>query len=145
MCVFFDNLKVNQSQDYTTRLLAEKFLARLIQLEKRGYYFHSYIIITLNCPITKKRLSIPTRGSKCKHVECFDLKGYIFLNYQTKTPDWLCPICNVKAMPNQLVVDTYIALILIRCNEEKIQFNEHLKWSICFNDIQYIDADVNNT
>ena len=129
----------------TTRILAQKFLVRMVQLEKRDYYFHTHIIMSLLCPITQKRLVIPTRGSKCNHVECFDLKGYIFQNYQAKSPEWLCPICKSKSAPEQLVVDTYIALILISCVDDNIEFNENLKWSVCFSDIQFIDSESNSS
>ena len=46
-------------------------------------------------PISKSDLiKNPSRGWKCNHLECFDLK--IFLEMQKKTRRFCCPICNKK-------------------------------------------------
>jgi len=52
----------------------------------------------MKCPITYKRISLPARGSECKHVQCFDLESYLQLNSERGA--WRCPVCKyvVKIM-----------------------------------------------
>lgn len=127
--------------DLTSKILIRTFEKRRAELEKRDFYFHKFILVSLKCPQSKRRPDIPARGSKCEHVECFDLREYLCSSFNNHSKKWMCPICANKVKPNQIVVDSFIGLILASCNEDTIQFNENLEWSSCFSDIQYIDAD----
>ena len=49
------------------------------------------IKISLKCPITFKRITLPARGHECKHVQCFDLESYLQLNCERGA--WRCPVC----------------------------------------------------
>jgi hypothetical protein len=35
------------------------------------------LFLSCLCPLTRRRLQIPARASTCKHVDCFDLMGYL--------------------------------------------------------------------
>jgi hypothetical protein len=48
-------------------------------------------IITDECPLGKKQIVVPGRGSECQHCQCFDLST--FIKYGQSTGDWKCPIC----------------------------------------------------
>lgn len=46
--------------------------------------------VSLKCPITQRRITIPARGRDCKHIQCFDLESYLKLNVDKGT--WKCPV-----------------------------------------------------
>lgn len=49
------------------------------------------IKVSLKCPMTFKRIVLPTRGTDCKHLQCFDLETYLQVNSERGT--WRCPVC----------------------------------------------------
>ncbi|XP_035703337.1 zinc finger MIZ domain-containing protein 2 isoform X3 [Folsomia candida] len=68
------------------------------------------IKVSLKCPITYKRITLPARGHDCRHVQCFDLESYLQLNCERGA--WRCPVCNKPANLEGLEVDQYIWSIL---------------------------------
>lgn len=66
-------------------------------------YAASSLLIKLICPISRKRVEIAVRSSKCTHSECFDAESYLSLN--SLSPKFVCPICNKPAPVDQLVLD----------------------------------------
>lgn len=68
------------------------------------------IKVSLRCPISFRRMTLPARGSECKHIPCFDLQTYLELN--AERGQWRCPICNKSAILEGLEVDQYIWGIL---------------------------------
>ena len=68
------------------------------------------IKVSLKCPISFKRISLPARGSDCKHIPCFDLETYLEMNADRGL--WRCPICNKPALLEGLEIDQYIWGIL---------------------------------
>jgi len=60
-------------------------------------------VMSLKCPLSYMRLSLPCRGMGCKHVQCFDATSYLQL--QEQGPQWLCPVCSNPARFEQLAVD----------------------------------------
>lgn len=47
--------------------------------------------VSLKCPITFKRISLPARGHECRHLTCFDLESYLQMNCERG--NWRCPLC----------------------------------------------------
>lgn len=47
--------------------------------------------VSLKCPITCKKITLPARGHECKHIQCFDLESYLQLNCERGS--WRCPVC----------------------------------------------------
>lgn len=47
--------------------------------------------VSMKCPITFKRITLPARGHDCKHIQCFDLESYLQLNCERGS--WRCPVC----------------------------------------------------
>uniref|UniRef100_A0A1L8DIB2 Putative zn-finger transcription factor n=1 Tax=Nyssomyia neivai TaxID=330878 RepID=A0A1L8DIB2_9DIPT len=66
--------------------------------------------VTLKCPITFKKISLPARGQECRHLACFDLESYLQINCERG--NWRCPICNKSALTETLEVDQYMWAIL---------------------------------
>jgi E3 SUMO-protein ligase PIAS1 len=60
-------------------------------------------VVSLKCPLSYMRLSVPCRGISCRHISCFDAVSYLQL--QEQGPQWLCPICNKPAPFDQLAID----------------------------------------
>ncbi|XP_065568477.1 zinc finger MIZ domain-containing protein 1-like isoform X2 [Artemia franciscana] len=68
------------------------------------------IKVSLKCPITFKRISLPARGHECKHIQCFDLESYLQMNCDRGS--WKCPVCNKTALLEGLEIDQYVWGIL---------------------------------
>lgn len=71
--------------------------------------------ISLNCPITYRRIKTPVKGQLCKHYQCFDLSNYVELN--SKRPSWRCPHCNQSVCFTDLRVDQRMAKVLLEVGE----------------------------
>ncbi|CAK7213637.1 E3 SUMO-protein ligase pli1 [Sporothrix curviconia] len=74
------------------------------------------LVLSLKCPLTYMRLSLPVRATTCKHIQCFDATSYLQL--QEQGPQWLCPICSNAAPYEALAVDEYVKDILESTSSE---------------------------
>ena len=52
----------------------------------------------------------PARPSTCKHLQCFD--AMLFLQMNERKPTWNCPVCDTKALYDNLYIDGYFMDIL---------------------------------
>ncbi|XP_049274967.1 E3 SUMO-protein ligase PIAS1 isoform X3 [Rhipicephalus sanguineus] len=59
--------------------------------------------VSITCPLSKKRMSVPCRALGCEHVHCFDAPSYLQVN--EAQPTWMCPVCGRRAEFSSLVVD----------------------------------------
>ncbi|GAB2273819.1 hypothetical protein Dimus_008593 [Dionaea muscipula] len=66
--------------------------------------------ISLNCPISCKRIKTPVKGHMCRHHQCFDLSNYLEIN--SRRPSWRCPCCNQSACYPEIRVDQSMFKIL---------------------------------
>lgn len=48
--------------------------------------------VSLRCPLSTGRLTVPVKGIDCKHLQCFDLA--MFLAYARRSRQFACPVCN---------------------------------------------------
>ncbi|KAN0030670.1 hypothetical protein ACTA71_009311 [Dictyostelium dimigraforme] len=48
--------------------------------------------ISINCPISKKIISLPAKFKKCQHIQCFDYRSFLLRALVIR--NWNCPICN---------------------------------------------------
>ena len=56
---------------------------------------------------------IPCRGSSCKHLQCFDLSSFVFVNEKFKhQSQYICPICSKACSSAKLYIDPIMACIL---------------------------------
>ncbi|XP_039301596.1 zinc finger MIZ domain-containing protein 1-like, partial [Nilaparvata lugens] len=74
--------------------------------------------VSLKCPITFKKITLPARGHDCKHIQCFDLESYLQLNCERGS--WRCPVCNKPAQLEGLEVDQYMWGILNTLNSSDV-------------------------
>ncbi|RWS17762.1 zinc finger MIZ domain-containing protein 1-like protein [Dinothrombium tinctorium] len=87
------------------------------------------IKVSLKCPITFRRITLPARGSDCKHIQCFDLESYLIMNAERGT--WRCPCCPKSAVLEGLEVDQYmwgIITSLTNCDVEEVTIDASASW-----------------
>ena len=70
--------------------------------------------ITVNdfCDIHFTQLTVPVRGARCLHLQCFDAASYVA--FQRSDVRFRCPVCSQTASPEELVVDAYFEDLLHR-------------------------------
>lgn len=83
--------------------------------------------ISLICPLSKARISVPCRARSCKHLECFDAARYLQVNEQR--PRWVCPVCGQRATYASLIIDQLFANILEKSTGDFVVFNEDGSWT----------------
>lgn len=90
------------------------------------------IKVSLKCPISFLKMTLPARGAECKHIPCFDLETYLALN--AERAQWKCPICSRPALLETLEVDQYIWGI---CNAlsnqpevDEVTMDPTAKWTV---------------
>lgn len=72
--------------------------------------------MSLKCPLSYVRISIPSRSIKCVHPQCFDASSWFSMMEQTTT--WLCPVCEKTLNVEDLIVDGYFDSILQATDED---------------------------
>lgn len=90
------------------------------------------IKVSLKCPISFRRMTLPARGAECRHIPCFDLETYLIMN--AERAQWKCPICTRPALLETLEVDQYIWGI---CNAlsnqpgvDEVTMDAKAKWTV---------------
>ncbi|CAA0838789.1 RING/U-box superfamily protein [Striga hermonthica] len=66
--------------------------------------------ISLNCPISFKKIKTPVKGHSCKHIQCFDFDNYVDIN--SRRPSWRCPHCNQHVSFTDIRIDQKMFKIL---------------------------------
>nr|XP_016457245.1 PREDICTED: E4 SUMO-protein ligase PIAL2-like isoform X2 [Nicotiana tabacum] len=72
--------------------------------------------ISLNCPISFKRIKTPVKGHSCKHLQCFDFDNYVDIN--SRRPSWRCPHCNQHVCFTDIRIDQDMDKVLIEVGED---------------------------
>ncbi|KAG9445502.1 hypothetical protein H6P81_011630 [Aristolochia fimbriata] len=74
--------------------------------------------ISLNCPISFKRIKTPVKGQLCRHHQCFDYGNFLEIN--SRKPSWRCPHCNQPVSCCDLRIDQNMAKILQEVREQVV-------------------------
>ena len=85
---------------------------------------------SLLCPLGKMRMSLPCRGTKCAHIQCFDAPVYLEMN--SKRESWKCPVCNMSLPYEMLVVDRLFSNILDSPTSQRVsqvRFDASGRWT----------------
>ena len=72
--------------------------------------------VSLRCPLSICRISVPIRGTECLHPQCVDLRT--FLSFSHKTGIWQCPVCLKPLKFNQIVIDNEMKDILDKTDDD---------------------------
>ncbi|EAS37223.2 SUMO ligase SizA [Coccidioides immitis RS] len=67
-------------------------------------------VMSLKCPLSTLRITVPCRTVLCTHNQCFDATS--FLQLQEQAPTWTCPVCNKSTSFEGLQIDQYVDNIL---------------------------------
>ncbi|XP_073130051.1 uncharacterized protein [Henckelia pumila] len=86
--------------------------------------------ISLNCPISFKRIKTPVKGYSCKHIQCFDFGNYVDIN--SRVPSWRCPHCNQYVCFTDLRIDRKMVKILeeVGANDTEVIFASDGSWNV---------------
>ncbi|XXG42224.1 hypothetical protein AAC387_Pa01g2550 [Persea americana] len=86
--------------------------------------------ITLNCPISYKRINTPVKGHLCRHHQCFDFNNFLKIN--SRKPSWRCPHCNQSVCFTDLRIDQNMVKILkeVGDNVADVLISEDGSWKV---------------
>lgn len=88
-------------------------------------------VLSLKCPLSYCRITVPVRSMYCDHIECFDASSFLLLQQQATT--WTCPICNKALQYSALAVDDYLLEILRKTaayDIDEIEIAEDGQWKM---------------
>jgi len=75
-------------------------------------------------------MKLPARSMKCNHLQSFDLRGLFLLN--KIKPTWRCPVCNIRILVDELVLDSFLLDIIntpsFPENDFQIMLHENGNW-----------------
>ncbi|KAL8618667.1 hypothetical protein ACOMHN_048843 [Nucella lapillus] len=112
----------NRHPDHTRALIKEK-----LAHDPDSEVATTSLKVSLNCPLGKMRMTLPSRSSTCTHLQCFDASTFLMMN--EKKPTWICPVCDKPAPFEKLIIDGYFMEIFRQSPESnEIVFNEDGNW-----------------
>ncbi|BAM39974.1 uncharacterized protein TOT_020000241 [Theileria orientalis strain Shintoku] len=89
--------------------------------------------LDFSCPVTLDKIEVPTRGKFCRHIQCYDLSGYLKVMERTSAFNmrWRCPECQLIVKPHDLVVDTFVEKLMKDLpNANTIELDKELNYRI---------------
>ncbi|CAK7265023.1 E3 SUMO-protein ligase pli1 [Sporothrix epigloea] len=110
ICKTFSAATLASKIEKRSRITKESVIREVTKQAQDPDIVATSLVLSLKCPLTYMRLSLPVRASTCKHIQCFDATSYLQL--QEQGPQWLCPICSKSAPYEALAVDEYVKDIL---------------------------------
>ncbi|KAL0290724.1 UNVERIFIED_CONTAM: E4 SUMO-protein ligase PIAL2, partial [Sesamum calycinum] len=101
--------------------------------------------ISLNCPISFRRIKTPVKGHSCKHIQCFDFDNYVDIN--SRRPSWRCPHCNQHVCFTDIRVDQQMILKEAGPNVSNIVVSSDGSWNAVMEEdtVQNPDDETFNT
>ncbi|XP_063225083.1 E3 SUMO-protein ligase PIAS3-like isoform X1 [Bacillus rossius redtenbacheri] len=91
--------------DYTKGIIKDK-----LNEDQEGEIATTSLRVSLMCPLMKTRMIFPCRATTCNHLQCFDAKAY--LNMNERKPTWMCPVCSMPCLFDNLMLDGYFQDVL---------------------------------
>lgn len=85
--------------------------------------------VSLKCPLSQCRISLPCKPSTCSHLQCFDLA--FFLKMNERKPTWECPVCRGPAQFSTLEINGLFVKILAEAptNAVDVEFDDSANWT----------------
>ncbi|KAJ3427568.1 tonalli isoform b [Anaeramoeba flamelloides] len=75
------------------------------------------ISISLICPLGRKRITIPSKGINCGHIQCFDLE--CFLRFAIENQNFNCPFCEKVLKVEDLIIDGLLQNIILKTKKQR--------------------------
>ncbi|KAI3691812.1 hypothetical protein L6452_31614 [Arctium lappa] len=82
--------------------------------------------ISLNCPISFRRIKTPVKGQLCKHLQCFDFDNYLGMN--SRRPLWRCPHCSQSVCFDDIRIDQNMVLKEVGANVSHVKISADGLW-----------------
>jgi len=101
--------KIKSHTPIRTSMTKFNITNRFMKVNPFKPFILSYLV-SLNCPLSKTKMFLPGKSTKCVHLQCFDLIRFITNNERKST--WRCPVCNNPCLYKDLAVDLYFANII---------------------------------
>lgn len=118
-----ERLKVEKLDVAQGQKLVASFLSDTADLETET------LRLSLLCPLTHLKPAIPVRGTRCSHLQCFDLQSFVMLQETPKVNRWKCPIC--KEHCAHLIRDLYLENILqVSGDSDMVEFNQKAQYRL---------------
>jgi len=77
--------------------------------------------VSIQCPLSKMRISTPCRPTTCSHVQVFDAMMFLQMNERKAT--WVCPVCDGNAHFDVLALDGYFQQVVEEANPDVTDIN----------------------
>ncbi|XP_077499394.1 E3 SUMO-protein ligase PIAS1-like [Amblyomma americanum] len=109
--------------------------------------------VSLLCPLTKTKMRVPSRGVRCRHVQCFDALAYLDVNESTLQPSWKCPVCGGQVFARDIRVDLFTLdvvgkvdndcnAVVLECDGSWQPMSSDAKHSVIVIDDSFVEADT---
>lgn len=95
----------------------KRIIDRSINLDPDVMVVNSQMVIDLRDPFSAQLFEIPTRGTSCRHNQCFDRDIFLETRHSRNANEpcvadvFQCPICGSDARPQNLVIDAFFVQI----------------------------------
>jgi len=77
-----NTLKSNVTRDAIDGIMCQSNVCQLKLLE-----------VSLQCPLSKSKIMVPIKTTKCQHLGCFDAKTFLsIMAIKKKSKCWKCPV-----------------------------------------------------
>lgn len=118
------HLYLDENVSYVHQRADTKHLVRSHFGGSSGHVVVQALQVSLVCPLSRMRMSVPCRGVRCCHVQCFDAYTYLSLNKSTPKRSWFCPVCDLKLPVEDMRVDLLTLDILgaaqVHCDDVRL-------------------------
>ncbi|KAK8787186.1 hypothetical protein V5799_023039 [Amblyomma americanum] len=86
--------------------------------------------VSLRCPLKESKMTVPCRGVRCRHAQCFDAYAYLTVNECTLNPHWRCPVCRDLVLVQDIRVDLFTLDILNKadCHCDLVMLHGEGNW-----------------
>jgi len=86
--------------------------------------------LSLKCPLSLAKITVPGRGRRCTHLQCFDLLSYVGMNKKGSVNRWRCGVCNSVLRPADLIRDQWMEDMIRRApfGTVDIKINQDGTW-----------------
>ncbi|KAH6931335.1 hypothetical protein HPB50_023558 [Hyalomma asiaticum] len=114
-----------QSVALTTAMIKKKVKRRASSDDIAVTRLH----VSLRCPLSRTRMTVPCRARSCNHLDCFD--AYSYLQVNERRPAWMCPVCGKRAAFSSLVIDQMFEHIVANTpgDCDGVVFHEDGSWT----------------
>lgn len=103
-----------------------------------------YLLFGLVCLVILFIFAFSFSATTCLHLQCFDAALYLEMNEMKQT--FICPVCDKKALYENLVIDEYFQQVLnsssLSADDHDIELKKDGSWTKCCDKIVIFNLDL---